>query len=69
MRCWLKRSAGATLSMVNPEPRCYPYALPVSHFFKHQTHHRGQLATLLMQLGCDPGDTDFICSLDAVSSE
>ncbi|MCK5771122.1 DinB family protein [Algiphilus sp.] len=47
-------------SMVNPEPRRYPYALTVSHFFNHQTHHRGQLTTLLMQLGHDPGVTDLI---------
>lgn len=31
----------------------------VSHFFNHQTHHRGQLTTLLMQLGHDPGVTDL----------
>ena len=32
----------------------------VSHLFNHQTHHRGQLTTLLSQLGRDPGPTDFI---------
>ena len=32
----------------------------VSHLFNHQTHHRGQLTTLLSQLGRDPGSTDFI---------
>ena len=32
----------------------------VSHLFNHQTHHRGQLTTLLSQLGHDPGSTDFI---------
>jgi len=26
--------------------------------FNHQTHHRGQVHTLLTQLGIDPGDTD-----------
>jgi uncharacterized damage-inducible protein DinB len=30
------------------------------HFFNHQTHHRGQVTTLLFQLGKDPGVTDFI---------
>jgi uncharacterized damage-inducible protein DinB len=29
------------------------------HFFNHQTHHRGQVTTLLFQLGKDPGVTDF----------
>ena len=32
---------------------------PIVHFFNHQTHHRGQLTTLLSQLGIDPGVTDF----------
>lgn len=32
----------------------------VSHFFNHQTHHRGQVTTLLSQLGLDPGPTDMI---------
>jgi uncharacterized damage-inducible protein DinB len=31
----------------------------VSQFFNHQTHHRGQITTLLMQLGVDPGVTDI----------
>ena len=31
----------------------------VVHFFNHQTHHRGQVTTLLAQLGKDPGVTDF----------
>lgn len=32
----------------------------VTHLFSHQAHHRGQVTTLLMQLGRDPGITDFI---------
>lgn len=32
----------------------------VSHFFNHQTHHRGQITTLLSQLDLDPGPTDMI---------
>ncbi|MDB4988941.1 MAG: hypothetical protein JWN04_4119 [Myxococcaceae bacterium] len=32
----------------------------VGHLFNHQTHHRGQLTTLLKQLGVDPGVTDLI---------
>ena len=39
--------------------RALPYALCVTHFFNHQTHHRGQASTLLMQLGIDPGVTDL----------
>jgi uncharacterized damage-inducible protein DinB len=32
---------------------------PVVQIFNHQTHHRGQVTTLLKQLGKDPGVTDF----------
>ncbi len=47
-------------SVVNPKPRRYPLWFAVTHFFNHQTHHRGQLTTLLMQRGIDPGVTDLI---------
>lgn len=30
------------------------------HFFNHQTHHRGQASTLLMQAGQDIGVTDLL---------
>ena len=36
-----------------------PGWLAVTHFFNHQTHHRGQATTLLMQCGIDPGVTDL----------
>jgi uncharacterized damage-inducible protein DinB len=32
----------------------------VVHFFNHQTHHRGQLTTLLSQNGIDYGSTDLL---------
>lgn len=32
----------------------------LSHMFNHQTHHRGQITTLLTQAGIDPGVTDVI---------
>lgn len=35
----------------------------VAHVFNHQTHHRGQITTLLMQRGCDPGVTDLVAML------
>lgn len=36
-----------------------PRWLLVSHMFNHQTHHRGQITTLLSQLGVDIGVTDL----------
>jgi len=32
----------------------------VQHFFNHQTHHRGQVSTLLLQSGVDIGITDVL---------
>lgn len=34
--------------------------LVLGHFFNHQTHHRGQATTLLMQAGVDVGLTDLL---------
>jgi uncharacterized damage-inducible protein DinB len=36
-----------------------PKWLLVTHFFNHQTHHRGQVHCLLTQFGMDPGVTDL----------
>lgn len=36
------------------------YSSLVYHFFNHQTHHRGQVSTLLLQAGVDIGDTDLL---------
>lgn len=38
----------------------HPLWWAVAHFFNHQTHHRGQVTTLLAQRGIDPGVTDLI---------
>lgn len=44
-----------------------PFARPLSgvlmHFFNHQTHHRGQVSTLLTQAGVDIGVTDLLALL------
>jgi len=40
-----------------------PLWWPVAQVFNHQTHHRGQVTTLLMQQGCDPGVTDLFAML------
>ena len=37
-----------------------PLWVAVTHFFNHQTHHRGQVTALLKQAGRDPGVTDFM---------
>jgi uncharacterized damage-inducible protein DinB len=40
--------------------RVHPMWQALTHFFNHQTHHRGQVSTLLMQAGVDVGVTDLI---------
>ena len=40
--------------------REHPAWQALSHFFNHQTHHRGQVTTLLAQAGVDVGVTDLI---------
>lgn len=36
------------------------FSLLLQHFFNHQTHHRGQVTTLLFQSGVDVGATDLL---------
>jgi uncharacterized damage-inducible protein DinB len=48
------------VTITNPGPRTTPLGFAIAHFFNHQTHHRGQLTTLLMQRGVDPGVTDLL---------
>jgi len=36
-----------------------PFFFLAMHFFNHQTHHRGQVTTLLTQAGVDVGSTDL----------
>lgn len=47
-------------SIVNPAIRSMRFGHAVTHFFNHQTHHRGQITTLLTQFGVDYGVTDMI---------
>jgi uncharacterized damage-inducible protein DinB len=39
------------------------FAALVQHVFNHQTHHRGQITTLLFQAGVDVGVTDLLAVL------
>jgi len=36
-----------------------PNSVTVAHFFNHQTHHRGQIHTMLTAAGARPDDTDL----------
>lgn len=47
----------------NGQLREHPVWVAAAHMFNHQTHHRGQVTTLLSQLGLDPGVTDYFAYL------
>lgn len=55
---WLAASFTYT-SNIDGATRTLPTWVMVSHLFNHQAHHRGQLTTLLSQLGLDVGSTDL----------
>lgn len=56
-------------SQVAPKPRSYPLWVAVTHLFNHQTHHRGQITTLLSQAGQDMGVTDLMWLPGVASGE
>jgi uncharacterized damage-inducible protein DinB len=55
---WLRDDLGYT-SNVDGAWRVVPRWALVLHLFNHQTHHRGQVTTLLAQMGLDMGSTDL----------
>jgi uncharacterized damage-inducible protein DinB len=48
---WFSGAAGREMRMQK--------RLLVTHFFNHQTHHRGQAHALITAAGQQPGDTDL----------
>lgn len=46
-------------SMVDGVTRTVPRWILVTHMFNHETHHRGQITTLLSQMNVDMGTTDI----------
>ena len=55
---WLAGALTYT-SKVDGVSRTRPRWLLVAHVFNHQSHHRGQVTTLLSQRGLDIGSTDL----------
>lgn len=55
---WLKQPFSFE-SRVDGQIRTLPAWVLAVHLFNHQTHHRGQITTLLHQLGYDYGVTDL----------
>lgn len=55
---WLNQPFEYT-SNVDGKRRVLPASTVVTHMFNHQTHHRGQVTTLIKQVGYEPGVTDI----------
>jgi uncharacterized damage-inducible protein DinB len=55
---WLAQPLTYT-SKIDGKSRTVPKWVLVTHMFNHQTHHRGQVTTLLSQMGLDVGATDI----------
>ena len=55
---WLAEDLTWFSGAANREVRA-PLRLLVTHFFNHQTHHRGQVHTMLTAAGQETGDTDL----------
>lgn len=55
---WLETSL-TYISKVDGRERTLPRWVLATHLFNHQTHHRGQVTTLLSQMGLDVGSTDM----------
>jgi uncharacterized damage-inducible protein DinB len=55
---WLGEDMVWFSNAANREMRA-PKGLLVSHFFNHQTHHRGQAHAMLTAAGQETGDTDL----------
>lgn len=55
---WLALALTYT-SKVDGRERTVPRWVLATHLFNHQTHHRGQVTTLLTQRGIDIGATDI----------
>jgi len=54
------------LSYINMQGEVWTYALwrLLFHLVNHQTYHRGQITTLLRQLGANALQTDYLLALD-----
>lgn len=57
---------GRLISYENPPGTTWSYSLRhmLQHVVNHSTYHRGQVTTLLRQLGAEPRPSDFLVFLD-----
>jgi uncharacterized damage-inducible protein DinB len=63
---WLAEDLTWFSGAANREIRA-PRRLLVTHFFNHQTHHRGQVHAMLTALGQETGDTDLFLLVPGIA--
>ncbi|XZG70212.1 DinB family protein [Chitinibacteraceae bacterium HSL-7] len=56
--CWLNEAVTWSSALYG-FTQTIPRRIQVAHLFNHQTHHRAQVGTLLMQVGINVGITDL----------
>lgn len=56
-------ASNLSYSNTKGEPFSKNFAHIIQHFFNHQTHHRGQVSTLLSQAGVEVGVTDLLVKI------
>ena len=54
---------------IKGQPFSYPLWQALQHLVNHSTYHRGQVTTLLRQLGAQPKGTDLLAYYDAKSGQ
>jgi uncharacterized damage-inducible protein DinB len=59
-------AVGLHYSNTEGESMTRNFGLLVQHFFNHQTHHRGQVTTMLSQKGIDIGVTDLLALIPRI---
>ena len=62
---WLDEDLTWFSGAANREVRA-PLRLLVTHFFNHQTHHRGQVHAMLTASGQETGDTDLFLLIPGI---
>lgn len=65
-----EEALGEVISYINTKGETwrYPLGQMLQHLVNHSSYHRGQVATLLRQLGRKPASTDFLLFLDLEKS-
>ncbi|HJP38384.1 MAG TPA: DinB family protein [Gammaproteobacteria bacterium] len=59
IKVWVEGLTVKSLQVPFSDGLQLPLWVTITHFFNHQTHHRGQLSTLLSQAGLNFGATDL----------